>query len=203
MAQDRTRIVIATRNVGKIREIVELYSDLPIEWVPIDSLGVSPEIEETGETFRDNAILKACGISRWSGFPTLADDSGLIVDALDGAPGVRSARFAGEHASDADNVRLLLERLSNVPDERRTARFHASLIVWWSESEYDEADGVCEGRIARAPSGNTGFGYDPVFVPDGYERSFAVLGPDVKNRLSHRARALKRLRPMLERRLGV
>lgn len=198
-----TKVALATRNMGKIREIVELYSDLPIEWVPIDSFGQPPEIDETGETFRENAILKARGIARWCGLPTLADDSGLIVDALDGAPGVRSARFAGENASDAENVRLLLERLADVADERRTARFWASIVVCWSNSDFDEADGLCEGRIAGAPSGKSGFGYDPVFVPQGYDQSFGVLGSDVKSRLSHRAIALERLRPLLERRLGV
>ncbi len=203
MDQRRVRVAIATRNNGKIREIVELYSDLPVEWVPIESLGKPPDIEETGETFRENAILKAQGIARWCGLPTLADDSGLIVDALDGAPGVRSARFAGEKASDAANVQLLLERIADVTEERRTARFWASIVICWSDSDFDEADGVCEGRIARAPSGESGFGYDPVFIPEGYDQSFAILGPDRKNRLSHRAMALKRLRPLLERRLGV
>ncbi len=202
MNQRSVRVAIATRNNGKIREIVELYSDLPIEWVPIESLGKPPEIDETGDTFRENAILKARGIARWCGLPTLADDSGLIVDALDGAPGVRSARFAGENASDDENVRLLLERLTDVTDERRTARFWASIVIYWNDSDFDEADGQCEGRIAHAPSGDNGFGYDPVFVPEGYDQSFGVLDPGIKNRLSHRATALKRLRPLLERRLS-
>lgn len=203
MDQNRIKIVIATRNVGKIREIVELYSDLMVEWVPVDAIGNPPEIIEDGETFRDNAIIKARGIAQWCGMPTLADDSGLIVDALGGAPGVQSARFAGRSATDAENVQLLLDRIASTPFEKRTARFFASIVVWWSDADFDETHGACEGKIAHQPTGESGFGYDPVFIPNGYAESFAVLGPSVKNQLSHRALALKRLRPLLELRLNA
>jgi XTP/dITP diphosphohydrolase len=195
------RIVIASSNAGKIREIRELFHDLPIEWIPMAEVGSPPHIEETGETFQANALLKAQAISEWSGLPAFSDDSGLAVDALDGTPGVRSARFAGPDATDDQNTALLLERLKDVPEDRRTARFHAVVILYESARDVIEAEGTCEGRIALAPAGSHGFGYDPVFIPTGETRTFAQLGAEVKNRISHRARALERLRDALERRL--
>ncbi len=195
------RIVIASGNAGKIREIRDLFRDLPVELIPMTEVGNPPHVEETGETFRANALLKARAISEWSGLPALADDSGLAVDALDGAPGVRSARFAGPDATDDQNTALLLERLTDVPEDRRTARFHAVVVLYESEHMVIEAEGTCEGRIALASAGSHGFGYDPVFVPAGETRTFAQLGAEVKNRISHRARALERMRDALERRL--
>ncbi len=201
----RQRVVIATTNRGKIREIAELYPDIPVVWTAMSELGTPPVVVETGATFRENARLKAEAIFRWSGLPTLAEDSGLEVDALGGEPGVRSARFAGERATDEENVTLLLKRLTGVPQGRRTARFRTVTTLWWggsgSGAQSDEAEGTCEGRIAFAPSGTSGFGYDPVFIPEGYEATFAELGPEVKNRLSHRSQALNRLRAAILRRL--
>jgi len=197
------RIVIGTSNRGKVREISRLYADLPVEWVAMGDLGRPPETAETGATFRENARLKAEAVARWSGLPALAEDSGLEVDALGGAPGAYSARFAGPDATDAENVALLLRRLAGVPIERRTARFRACAVLWWVDGCVDEADGACEGRIASAPSGRSGFGYDPVFIPEGQSATFADLGREVKDRLSHRARALEGLRPAIMRRVAA
>ena len=193
------RIVIATANRGKVREIAALYEDAPIEWLAMHELGTPPDVVEDGVSFSENARLKARAISAWSGLPALADDSGLEVDALGGAPGVFSARFAGPNATDAENVALLLERLAGVSTEQRTARFHAVMVLWRPDGSVDEADGTCEGHICPHPRGESGFGYDPVFVPSGRTATFAELGPDVKNRISHRAVALRRLRPVLAR----
>jgi len=197
----RDRIVIATGNAGKAREITQLFSDLPVEWVLMHDIGTPPVVVEDGDSFQANSLIKARAISDWAGLPALADDSGLEVDALDGAPGVYSARFAGMGASDDDNVALLLDRMTDVPDPERTARFRAVMTLRWTGGHIDQSDGSCEGRIARSPSGTSGFGYDPVFLPVGYDASFAELGPDVKGRLSHRSIALSRLRPLLDRRL--
>ena len=194
-------IVIASGNAGKIREISDMFGDLPVHWIPQKEVGTSPEVVEDGTTFRENALKKASAIAEWSGMPALAEDSGLQVDALDGAPGVYSARFAGEHATDAENVALLLRKLEGVPPEARTARFRAVMVLLLPEGELIEAEGVCEGSIATKPSGDAGFGYDPVFVPSGEQETFARLGLDVKNRMSHRAKALANLRPPLLRRL--
>lgn len=195
------RIVIASGNRGKIREIRDLFGDLPADWISMTELGDPPEIEETGSTFHANALLKAQGIAEWAGLPALADDSGLVVDALDGAPGVWSARFAGPDASDDDNTSLLLDRLKDVPDEQRTARFKAVVLLFEPGREPLVGNGTCEGRIARQPAGSHGFGYDPVFVPDGETQTFGELGSEVKSRVSHRARALADLRGPLESRL--
>jgi len=199
----RPRIVIATTNRGKIREIRELCAGIPVAWVAMTEVGTPPVVVEDGPTFRENARLKAETIARWSGLPALAEDSGLEVDALGGAPGVCSARFAGPNASDAANVALLLARLEGVPPEKRTARFWAAAVLWWPDGQVDEAEGVCEGRIARAPAGTSGFGYDPVFIPRTENATFAELGTEVKNRLSHRAQALRRLQLLLLKRIGA
>lgn len=203
----RAQVVIATTNQGKVREIAELYANLPVVWTAMSELGTPPVVEESGATYRENARRKAETILRWCGLPTLAEDSGLEVDALDGAPGVRSARFAGEHATDPENVALLLERLRGVPTERRTARFRAVATLWWGVDgptpQIDEAEGSCQGAIALTPSGTDGFGYDPVFIPEGHDQTFAALGSEVKNRLSHRSRALRGLRTMILKRLDA
>jgi XTP/dITP diphosphohydrolase len=190
-------IVIATRNMGKLREIQMLFSDFPVIWRTMDELGDPPVVEETGETFLENALLKARAIHAWCGCSVLAEDSGLVVDALSGAPGVRSARFAGEHSSDAENVALLLNRLSATPFEQRTAHFTAVAAFAGDDGAEHHAEGCCFGHIASAASGSSGFGYDPVFVPEGQSSTFAELGEEFKNRVSHRAVALRKLRDPL------
>ena len=197
------RLLVATRNAGKKREYERLLEGLSLELVTLDDLGIDLEVAETGDTFAANALLKAAGYAEASGLPTLADDSGLEVDALGGAPGVRSARYADEAggASDEDRYRLLLANLQGVPEEERTARFRCVIAVSWPDGGVDTAVGAVEGRIAEAPRGAHGFGYDPVFYLPEFGRTMAELGPEVKNRISHRARAALAIRPAIARRV--
>ncbi|MGC1459423.1 MAG: RdgB/HAM1 family non-canonical purine NTP pyrophosphatase [Steroidobacteraceae bacterium] len=187
------KAVLASGNAGKVREFTALLATRGIEVIAQSSFGiVTPE--ETGSTFLENALLKARHAAN-SGLPALADDSGIEVDALDGRPGVRSARFAGEHASDADNLALLLHELSGVPEERRTARYHCVLVLVRGPADLQPivATGVWEGRVLTAPRGTGGFGYDPIFQPEGCELSAAQLPAAEKNLVSHRAQALRAL----------
>jgi XTP/dITP diphosphohydrolase len=199
------KILVATHNAGKLREYAELLADVapggkPVEWVSLADLGIEADVEETGATFEENARLKAVAYARQSGLLTLADDSGLEVDALDGGPGVRSARYGGPGLDDAGRYRLLLENLEGVHDAERGARFRCVVAVGTPEGEVHTAEGICEGRIAHQPRGEHGFGYDPVFYVEARGATMAELGPAVKNRISHRARALEAIRPTL---LGV
>ncbi|RME32776.1 MAG: RdgB/HAM1 family non-canonical purine NTP pyrophosphatase [Gammaproteobacteria bacterium] len=196
------RLVLASGNPGKLRELQALLGGLGLELVPQSALGVE-EAEETGLTFVENAILKARNAARQSGLPALADDSGLAVDHLQGAPGIHSSRYAGEGGDAANNAKLL-KALAGVPPERRTARFICVAVLL--EHAGDPVPLVCEGRwegrILEAPRGEGGFGYDPLFwVPDQGCAS-AELPPELKNRISHRGQALRRLRASLEQRLG-
>ena len=187
-------IVLASNNAGKVREINQLLDAERIRVIPQGELG-APEAEETGLTFVENAILKARSAARHSGLAAIADDSGIEVDALRGAPGIYSARFAGVGASDAKNVQRLLEAIQDVPGEERTARFQC-LMVYMRHGE-DPTPLICqgtwEGRILFAPRGENGFGYDPVFYVPGEKCSAAELPSEVKNRLSHRGQALRAL----------
>ena len=188
-------IVLATRNPGKISEIEAL---LPaVRCAPAASFPGCPEPEESGRTFEENALIKARAVSRYTGRTALADDSGLEVDALDGAPGVRSARYAGDHASDGENLRRLLYALERVDEAGRAARFRCVVAVVAPDGGAWTAEGVCEGGILKEPRGESGFGYDPVFVPAGYDKTFAELDAGVKNRISHRAMALRRIAKVL------
>jgi len=184
------KILLASGNVAKIREIQALLEDKII--VPQSDFNV-PEVEETGFTFVENAILKARNACHFSGLSAIADDSGIEVDALGGAPGVISARYAGENASDWDNLEKLLEELVGVPDKDRTARFHCVLIYMRTASDPCPiiAQGVWEGVILHEPIGVNGFGYDPIFFVPEKNCSSALLEPEIKNRLSHRGKALK------------
>jgi XTP/dITP diphosphohydrolase len=165
-----------------------LAVELPLEVVPLPA--GAPEVEETGATFSENARLKAHSIARWSGEWVLADDSGLEVDALGGAPGVYSSRYAGPGAGDADRVAKLLEAMREIPPEQRTARFRCVAAIAAPDGRIWTADGTCEGVIATEPRGEHGFGYDPVFYLPPYQATMAELAPEVKNRISHRAHAL-------------
>lgn len=188
-------VYLASNNAHKCDEIRELLQAAGVE-VDLRSareLGGMPDVEENADSFTGNARLKARAPAErltddaaW----VIADDSGLEVDALDGAPGIHSARFAGKHGDDTANNRKLLQALAGLPDEQRTARFRCVLVLRNRAGAETIFDGTCEGRIARRPAGDHGFGYDPLFVPDGYEKTFSELGPEVKARLSHRARAL-------------
>jgi XTP/dITP diphosphohydrolase len=185
-------LVIATRNPGKLLELRALMRELPLVLLDLNSFPSVKTIAETGTTFVVNASLKAAGYAIQIGEMTLADDSGLEVDALGGAPGVRSARYAGDGASDLERVQKLLGELSHVRLPERTARFVSVIAIAGREGEIlNLSTGVCEGRIAEAPRGANGFGYDPVFVPHGYDQTFAEVPPELKNRISHRGKALK------------
>lgn len=195
-----TRLLIATNNRGKVREYQELLAGLPLEITFPAEEGYWLEVEESGETFEENACLKARAFARHSGLLTLADDSGLEVDALGGAPGVYSARYAGPGASDADRYRKLLADLAEVPEDQRSARFRCVIAVARPDGRVETAAGACEGQIGFEPRGDYGFGYDPVFIVAGQGgKTMAELAPDVKNRISHRARAVDAVRPILER----
>lgn len=193
------RLLIATRNPGKLKEYEQLLAGLPVTLTYLSGERIAHEVEETGETFADNAIHKAEEYARISGLLTLADDSGLEVDALDGEPGVHSARYAGPRATDEDRYQVLLERMRDVPWEERGARFRCVIAVAEPEGGVWTTEGKCEGVIALAPKGEHGFGYDPVFYLPDQEKTMAQLAPEVKNRMSHRARAAQEIRPILER----
>jgi XTP/dITP diphosphohydrolase len=194
-------LVVATGNPGKLGEIRALLTGLPVEVrSAADALGGPINVAETGETFEQNAVEKARAVAEATHMLTLADDSGLEVDALGGRPGVRSARFAGEGATDADNNAMLLDLLQDVEDGLRTARFRCTVALCdpWDIGNDTVVEGRCEGAIARSPSGAGGFGYDPLFVVTGVGRTMAELEIAEKNTLSHRAKALTALRPKLE-----
>lgn len=192
------RVVVATGNAGKLREFRAILGDLPIELV---SLAQVDEVvfPAEGLDYRDNAIAKARAVAQQLGLPAIADDSGLEVAALEGAPGPLSARYGGPELSDAGRVARLLEALRDVEGEARAARFYCVAALAWPTGEIETAEGVCPGSILRAPRGEGGFGYDPIFQPDGYEVGMAELSEAEKNRISHRGRALQALRGALER----
>ena len=193
--------LLATNNFGKLAELRPIFASLGFECVSMREAGVSSDPEETGLTFEENAIIKARAAMEASGMPAVADDSGLMVDALDGAPGVMSARFAGGHdVSDADKCAYLLSKMEE--KEQRSARFVSYIACVFPYGGTVTAHGECEGSIIRAPRGESGFGYDPVFVPEGFDETFAELGPDIKNGISHRARALRAFREKLADYLG-
>jgi XTP/dITP diphosphohydrolase len=195
---EATRLLIATRNPGKLREYERLLAGVPLSLTYLDREGITHEVEETGETFTENAVRKAQEYARLSGLLTLADDSGLEVDALGGEPGVHSARYAGQEADDEDRYELLLGRMKGVPWEERGARFRCVIAVAEPEGETYTAEGTCEGVIAYAPQGDYGFGYDPIFYLPEHDKTMAQLPPEVKNRISHRARAAQEIRDTLE-----
>jgi XTP/dITP diphosphohydrolase len=191
-------LLLGTRNEGKVREIQTILGDIP--WrvrslQEFESVGIAPE---TGETYAENAIAKAQFYARKTGVCALADDSGLEVAALGGAPGVFSARYAGANASDADRRVLLLSELSKTGDTERRARFVAVVAIGRAGGEVlNVSEGICEGTIIFSPRGTGGFGYDPLFVPEGYNQTFAELSDSIKNRISHRAQALLKTRAFL------
>ena len=194
------RLLLASANQGKLRELRGILDGLPVELVGLTEagLGAPPEVEETGDTFLANALLKGRAYTAWSGLAAVADDSGLEVDALGGAPGVRSARYAGQGAGDQANLDKLLAALDGVPPERRTARFRcAAVLVDPGEGEW-HAEAAWEGRLLEAPRGSGGFGYDPVFLPDGWDRTSAEVDQATKDAASHRGRAFRALRPAIE-----
>ena len=207
------KLLIATQNAGKVQELRRLMAGLPVEPLLPAEAGLALDVDETGTTFEANAEQKARAFAEASGLPALADDSGLVVDALDGRPGVRSARYAGEPRSDRRNLERVLAELADVPDGRRTARFVcvAALAVPAGGAAFAGVPpggvawfrGTCEGRLGREPRGSDGFGYDPIFLPTGHDRTFAELPAVEKDGLSHRGAALRALRAHLAGRLGT
>lgn len=192
------KLVLATRNNGKVQEISEmLEAQTELQLLSLHSYPDAPVVVEDGTTYEENAIKKASAMATYTGHLTIADDSGLEVDALDGAPGVHSARYGGENASDQDRITKLLDAIQGVPDDQRSGRFICVVAIADSLSQPEVVRGVCEGRIIHTPRGEAGFGYDPVFVPAGYDKTFAELGDQIKNRISHRAKALDKARKLL------
>jgi XTP/dITP diphosphohydrolase len=194
------RILVATMNTGKLREYERLLAGVAgLELETMASLAAPIEVAEDRDTFHGNALKKATEIAKVAGVICLADDSGLEVDFLGGRPGVYSARYAGEGASDEQNNAKLLDALRDTANSQRVARFRCAIaVVDPMGRELAAADGACEGQIAREPRGAHGFGYDPLFVPDGYTETMAELGPETKNRISHRAEAAAKLVPLLQ-----
>lgn len=189
-------VVLATHNAHKVAELQAILAGLPIVLRSGSELAV-PDVEETGETFADNALLKARACVAATGAPSIADDSGLVVDALGGAPGVRSARYAGRHGDDAANLALLIERMA--AHARRSARFVCAAALVLPDGTEVVEEGVMEGSIVDEPRGTGGFGYDPAFVATGQTRTNAELSPDEKHAISHRGAAFRALRPHLMR----
>ena len=194
-------IVAASRNRHKIEEIEAITKKFGMRIISRDEAGIPPvEIEEDGQTFEENSFKKASEIMKLCGQITLADDSGLMVDYLNGAPGVYSARFAGEDGNDAKNNEKLLKIMEGVPADKRTAKFVSVITMVYPDGTVLTARGECPGTILTAPAGDGGFGYDPLFVPEGYEKTFAQLTADEKNAISHRAVALVELERLLSER---
>lgn len=191
-------LLIATTNQGKIVELRSLLDSLPLRLRSLAEFPGTEEVEETGSTFSDNAVLKAKAYAKQTGLWTLADDSGLEVDALGGAPGVFSARYGGEGLNDAQRVERLLDELSRCGGQERSARFTCVIAIADQEGQIANiSTGSCEGQIASAPLGTGGFGYDPVFIPSGFNQTFGVLSPEIKQKISHRALALQGARAFL------
>lgn len=195
------KFIIATHNKKKLAEIQRILAPLGIEAVTDEMIGISlSEVEETGTTFEQNARLKAQGACSESGMPAIADDSGLVVDALGGEPGVYSARYSGENATDKSNNDKLLDNLKNVADENRTARFVSCICVSFSDGSEIIVDGACEGKIGYGEVGEGGFGYDPLFMVG--DKSFAEFSAEEKDKVSHRGKAMRKLTQQLEKVIG-
>ena len=194
----KKKLLVATHNQGKVKEFAEMLADLDVAWLSLADVGLVHDVEETGQTFRENAILKARYYAQETGLLTLADDSGLEVDALGGRPGVYTARYGGKGLSHEERYRLLLANMRDVKTADRTARFRAVIVLMQPDGTIvGEAEGVCEGQIALEPAGDGGFGYDPVFYLPEWKRTMAQVGSAVKHQISHRGRALQQIEPLL------
>ncbi|HEY3036975.1 MAG TPA: RdgB/HAM1 family non-canonical purine NTP pyrophosphatase [Streptosporangiaceae bacterium] len=193
------RLILATRNPGKLAELRRILAASGISAAVTDLGDVPgmPEVAETGRTFAENALLKARAVAAFAGLPAVADDSGLCVDALNGMPGVLSARWSGRHGDDEANLRLLLAQIADVPATERGARFVCAAALVLPPGTEHVTEGVVPGRLTGSPRGTNGFGYDPIFVPDGYELTTAQMSPEEKDKISHRGRALRALAPVI------
>jgi len=188
------KAVIATKNKGKLKELQRLLADFGLEIISLDEFDEIGEIVEDGVTFYENAMKKAKTVAEKTGLLAIADDSGLEVDALGGRPGVYSARYAGEGASDEENYQKLLQEMKDVPKDKRGAQFRCVMVAYRPDGKWVTSEGICRGRITQSPRGDQGFGYDPVFVPEGDTRTMAQLSRDEKNKISHRGHALSKLK---------
>lgn len=198
------RLIVATRNPEKLVELRRILEAgrVPVDASDLDEFPDMPEVAETGLTFTDNALLKARAVAAHTGLPAVADDSGLCVDALNGMPGVLSARWSGRHGDDAANLQLVLGQMAGIPAEQRSAHFAcAAALVLPSGAEH-VTEGVVDGTLTLAPRGTNGFGYDPIFVPEGAELTTAEMNPADKDKISHRGRALRALAPIIAALLG-
>lgn len=193
------RLAIASRNAHKLRELGRICADWPVEWVTVENHDPAafPDVEETGDTYAENALLKATEVAAALGVPAIADDSGIEVDALGGGPGHRSARYAGEQATDEQNLDALLRAVRGVPSGGRTARYRCVASIAWPDGRSLHAEGVCEGTLVSKRRGVRGFGYDPIFVPAGWDETMAELTDAQKDRISHRGRAFRALAELL------
>jgi XTP/dITP diphosphohydrolase len=192
------RLAIASKNPHKIRELGRICRDWPVEWLTVQNHpGPWPDVDEPHDTYLHNALEKARAVAEVLGVPAIADDSGIEVDALDGGPGPRSARFAGEAASDADNLAKLIGLVADMQADAPTARYRCVAAIAWPDGRTLHAGGTCEGTLIGQPRGDRGFGYDPVFVPRGERRTMAELGDEEKDRISHRGRAFRTLAELL------
>ena len=192
-------MILASNNAHKLTEIRAILADLGIDLISQREAGCDFEVEETGTTFEENAYLKAAAVTKATGMPAIADDSGLEVDALGGEPGVYSARYTGNHEdTDEDRNNYLLKKLGDTPLEQRTARFVSCICLTFPNGDVLRARGTMEGKILFAARGHNGFGYDPLFQTDGYDRSNGELTPEEKNAISHRGKALRKIREELE-----
>jgi XTP/dITP diphosphohydrolase len=194
---EKIEVVIATRNSGKLREIQAILSPLGLKILSLRDFPEVPEIIEDGQTFEENAVKKAAAVSRQTSRMAIADDSGLAVDALQGRPGVFSSRYAGEKATDAERYQKLLKEMTGTPQGKRGAAFICAMAVASPKGKVEVVEGECRGEIAFAPKGSHGFGYDPVFYLPEWGKTMAELDPEVKNRISHRAQALEKLKQVL------
>ena len=194
------QIVLATHNRGKMKEMSSILAHLPVKLLTLDDFPQIGEIPETGETLKENAFIKAETVHQKTGLPALADDTGLEVDALDGAPGVHSSRYDGETATFEDNCRKMLQEMNGIPSEERTARFH-TVIAFVSDSGNEWTEGMVEGRILEIKRGDGGFGYDPLFYYPPLKKTFAELNSEQKNNISHRGKALRNFCQILEKRI--
>lgn len=204
MTNDKMQLLVATNNRGKIRELEELLAELPVVLKGLNDFQNVAEVEETGKTFVENAVLKASSYALQTGFWALSDDSGLEVEALGGQPGVFSARYGGENATDEDRINKLLRELNKTNDKSRRARFVCAMAISDEKGAIKfTTEGICDGKITFKPRGANGFGYDPIFVPDGFEQTFGELSSTVKREISHRARAIIKIIRFLRDFTGV
>jgi len=192
------RLAIASKNPHKLRELGRICRDWPVDWLTVQNHpGPWPDVDEPHDTYLHNALEKARAVAQVLEVPAIADDSGIEVDALDGGPGPRSARFAREGASDADNLAKLIGLVGDLEPDARTARYRCVAAIAWPDGRTMHAEGTCEGTLIRQPRGDRGFGYDPVFVPQGERRAMAELGDEEKDAISHRGRAFRALAELL------